>query len=117
MYRKTVSKVCDFSTRNLIPSSSFSELESLAVLSLIVQTYRVGITDAVQHAGETADQRRERILEVDAMSLTSDSQMQEVSFDFLQKAITIVLRLSDKSGASMNASCIGSISICKWYIL
>lgn len=40
----------------------FTETESVAVLTMIVRNYRVGVLDEPQFAGESEEQRRERVL-------------------------------------------------------
>ena len=44
----------------------FSETESLAILSVLLARYRVEVKEEPQFAGETFEQRRERLLKVKA---------------------------------------------------
>lgn len=61
----------------------FAELEALAVLTLMVLTYKVEVTEEPQYAAETFEERKERILKarVTAITLVAD----EVSLTFKRR--------------------------------
>jgi hypothetical protein len=48
----------------------FAEVEALAVLTLMVLTYKIEVTEEPQHAAETFEQRKERILKVNVTGLS-----------------------------------------------
>ena len=47
----------------------FAEVEALAVLTLMVSTYKIEVTEEPQHATQTFEQRKERFLKCNATGL------------------------------------------------
>ena len=63
----------------------FAEVEALAVLTLIVSTYKIEVTEEPQHATQTFEQRKERILKgtTTGLSLMADG----VSVTFRRRSL------------------------------
>lgn len=63
----------------------FAEVEALAVLTLMVSTYKIEVTEEPQHATQTFEQRKERILKgrSTGLSLVADG----VSVTFRRRSL------------------------------
>ena len=58
----------------------FAEVEALAVLTLMVLTYDIQVTEEPQSAAQTFEQRKERILKADVAGLSLAANGVSVTF-------------------------------------
>ena len=58
----------------------FAEVEALAVLTLMVLTYKIQVTEEPQPAAQTFEQRKERILKGDVTGLSLVANGVSVTF-------------------------------------